>query len=89
MTDTKRGLMTWAEWQKKAYAGLIAEQEGVFPRQSGIECPNYHEIGGRVHACRANMVDTPVIIECGSEYRRLVHCEVCSFWGCRLLGVRK
>jgi len=89
MTHMKRGLITWAEWQRLAYSGQVAEHVGVFPRRSGIECPSYHEVGDRAHACQANLVDTPVIVECGSEQRRLIHCEVCGFWGCRLLGVRK
>jgi hypothetical protein len=77
--------MSWAEWQKSAWAGAVVEPVGAFPRRSEIECPNTLDIDKRV--CKARLIDTPILIECGSEWRRICHCEVCGMWLCRMLGV--
>lgn len=81
-----RGLYTWPEWQKMAWAGTARESVEAFPRPSGIECPNILRVGERTQFCKANLTDTPILIECGSEMRRIVRCDVCEWYGCRLLG---
>jgi hypothetical protein len=87
------GLISWIEWQKKAWSDAAVESKEEFPRSfcilirpSGIECPNIHKTQKYTRACRANLMDTNILVECGSERRRVVHCEVCSWWGCRLMG---
>ena len=74
----KKGLVTWPEWQKEAWAGVAVEPVEGFPRSSGIECPNRYVLRGETRVCKAGLIDTPVVIECGSEMRRIVHCEVCG-----------
>lgn len=94
MSKEKAGLISWVEWQKAAWAQSCVESGEGFPlhssvrtRPSGIECPNTYVLGTSVRPCRANLLDTNIVVECGTEKRRVVHCEVCCWWGCRLVGV--
>lgn len=92
--EKKGGLLCWKDWQVRAYRDEVRESKEEFPerfgircRKSGIECPNTTDIDkGR---CKANLIEFEFEVGCGSEWRRVVHCEVCGWWGCRLLGVAR
>ena len=81
-------LKPWATWQRLAYHGAVVESAGVFPRLSGIECPNL--TGGKIKGfnqrCKANLLDTKMILQCQGMERRISRCETCGFVGCKLTG---
>ncbi len=87
----------WKDWQVLADADAILEPEGEFEQSFGIpyrtlpvECPNLLDIGqatSKRKICKAKLIEFQFVIGCGSQYRRVTHCLVCGFWGCRLLGV--
>lgn len=87
------GMKTWLEWEELVKEGVAKEPSGefhspiiVFYRPSDIECPVHFRVGGKWRQCKAKLNETNIIVECGTERRRVMKCPVCDKWSCRLCG---
>ena len=88
--EEKEEVVLWADWQKKAWAGAVAEYTEAQPDGPIIECPNRIKAWyapWRKIPCKGRLVDTEIVIQCGSERRRITRCKRCKEWFCRLCGL--
>ena len=96
MNTKDRGLKSWLEWRNATDEGLAMEPDSVFPyktiislRDTDIECPHHYKQRNEWRQCKSRLMDTEIVIGCGTMVMRVTKCNVCGNWSCRPLGVVK